>query len=98
PVVPGATLLGSGESLTWTPPSDASGTLSAFTIEAFDGVLASGSAVVVPIVVAAINDVPVFVEAGPFTVAETAAAGSVIGQIDAHDGDGGPIDGVAYSI
>ena len=57
-VTPGTTLLGTGESLVWTPAADANGTLNAFTVKATDGTLASAAAVQVQVVVAAVNDPP----------------------------------------
>lgn len=61
PVVSGTTLLGEGESLVWTPDPDAHGLLAAFTVRAFDGILASTVAVPVAVLV---NNAPV-AEAGP---------------------------------
>ncbi len=58
PVVPGTTLLGAGESLVWTPATNANGTLNAFTIVASDGALVSTPAVQVQVTVAPINDLP----------------------------------------
>ncbi len=49
PVLPGQTLLGAGESLRWQPP--AVGTISAFNLRAWDGELASATAVQVKVVV-----------------------------------------------
>ena len=51
--MPGATTLASGESLVWTPATDATGSFAAFTIRAYDGTLASASAVQVGITVSA---------------------------------------------
>src|SRR5206468_3975931 len=48
-VTPGVTLLSSGESWVWTPATNANGTLSAFTIKAYDGTAASASAVPVSV-------------------------------------------------
>lgn len=58
-ITPGATLLSTGESLVWTPAANAHGTINAFTIRAWDGALASGTAIQVQVSVAAVNDVPV---------------------------------------
>jgi|GEM_PF-1380478 len=58
-VLAGATLLGPGESLVWTPSLNANGTLGAFTVKAFDGGLASSTAIQVAVNVAAVNDAPV---------------------------------------
>ncbi len=58
PVVPGTTLLATGESLVWTPATNANGTLNAFTIVASDGSTISTPAVQVQVTVAAVNDLP----------------------------------------
>jgi len=57
-VTPGTTLLSTGESLVWTPASNASGTLNSFTAKAYDGTTVSGSAIQVQAVVASANDAP----------------------------------------
>jgi VCBS repeat-containing protein len=57
-VVAGTTLLGTGESLVWTPAANANGTLNAFTIKAWDGALNSATAIQVQVTVAAVNDAP----------------------------------------
>jgi hypothetical protein len=54
----GTTLLGTGESLVWTPAANANGTLNAFTIKAWDGALNSATAIQVQVTVAAVNDPP----------------------------------------
>ncbi|MFK8021832.1 MAG: PKD domain-containing protein [Pseudomonadales bacterium] len=42
---------------------------------------------------------PVFQSSGPFSVDEGAIATTVVGDVDAHDGDGGVVDsGINYSI
>ena len=47
----------------------------------------------------AVDDAPVFTAAGPFAVAENAPFGTVAGNVDANDGDGGAADtGIIYSI
>jgi autotransporter-associated beta strand protein len=59
-VVAGTTTLGSGESLVWTPAANANGAaLNAFTVKAYDGALASATAIQVKVDVAAVNDAPV---------------------------------------
>ncbi|MFO0878188.1 MAG: tandem-95 repeat protein [Gemmataceae bacterium] len=58
-ITPGVTLVGPGESLVWTPASNANGTLNAFTVRAHDGDLASLSPVQVKVTVTAVNDAPV---------------------------------------
>ena len=64
-MVPGTTLLGAGESLIWTPATNANGTLNAFTVRAWDGSLASASAVQVQVQVAAVNDAPTLTTVSP---------------------------------
>ncbi|MGI9186023.1 MAG: Ig-like domain-containing protein, partial [Gaiellales bacterium] len=49
----GATSIGPGESFVWTPPANAYGLLSAFTVRAFDGTSVSPSAITVQAQVAA---------------------------------------------
>lgn len=58
PVVAGSTLLSSGGILSWTSAPNASGTLSAFVVRAFDGSSASSVNIPVRINVAAANDAP----------------------------------------
>ena len=57
-VVAGTTLLGTGESLVWTPAANTNGTLNAFTIKAWDGTTTSATAIQVQVTVAAVNDAP----------------------------------------
>lgn len=57
-VVPGATILSTGEALVWVPASNANGTLNAFTVKAWDGQVASATAVQVRAQVAPVNDPP----------------------------------------
>jgi len=45
------------------------------------------------------NNAPIFTATGPFNIDENSSNGSFVGNIDAHDGDGGATDaGLAYSI
>jgi trimeric autotransporter adhesin len=60
PVVAGTTLLGTGESLVWTPAANANGTVNAFTIRAWDGTTTSAGAIQVQVMVTAVNDAPSF--------------------------------------
>ena len=60
-VTAGTTLLPSGESLVWTPAANAHGTLNTFTVKAWDGTLASASAVQVAVEISAVNDAPMIV-------------------------------------
>ncbi len=57
-VTPGTTLLANGESLMWTPAADASGTLAAFTVRAWDGTAASATAIQVQVSVAPAAETP----------------------------------------
>ena len=57
-VTAGATLLSTGEELVWTAATNASGTIEAFTIRAWDGTAASATAVAVHVNVTAVNDDP----------------------------------------
>ncbi len=54
PITEGVTTIGPSESLVWTSDGSASGTTSAFTVRAFDGTTASGSAIAVRLTVTAI--------------------------------------------
>ncbi|NUQ64303.1 MAG: putative Ig domain-containing protein, partial [Pirellulales bacterium] len=76
-VVPGVTLLSQGGALSWTPPGNANGQMEAFTIRAWDGVVASSTAVPVYVGVAPVNDAPLFVKGADLTVNEDAAAQSI---------------------
>ena len=58
-IIPGSTLLSTGESLVWTPTASTSGTLNAFTVKAYDGALLSNDAVQVQITVTVLNTIPV---------------------------------------
>jgi hypothetical protein len=69
-IVPGTTILDAGHELVWTPTANSSGDLPAFTVVAWDGALASSSAVQANVRVAAINDVPTLT-----TIATIAAGG-----------------------
>ena len=78
PVTAGSTLLAAGESLVWTPAADANGTLNAFTIKAWDGALASATAVQVRVAVAAVNDAPTLAAiTDPTAILEDAGAQTV---------------------
>jgi len=96
------TTLAPGESIAWTPPADAYGTLEAFTIVAWDGAAPSASPVRVRVVVAAANDVPVLAPAGPalpsITEDDTGGAGTLVSAIvgdTISDIDEGALEGIA---
>lgn len=57
-VVAGTTTLGAGESLVWTPASNANGQLAAFTVRAWDGTVASTNQAQIQVSVTALNDAP----------------------------------------
>lgn len=91
-VTEGSTLISSGDSVVWTPASNANGTLAAFTVKAYDGALASSTAIPVNVVVAAVNDAPTLAnfsalngasEDTPFTISyETLAAAGNEADVD----------------
>ncbi|MGY0195427.1 hypothetical protein ACWA7J_10170 [Leptothrix sp. BB-4] len=55
---PTGTIVGSGEKLQWKGAANANGELNAFTVTAWDGALASASAIQVKASVTAVNDAP----------------------------------------
>ena len=81
-VVPGTTLLGSGENLIWTPALNVYGVLDAFTVKVWDGLLASADpSVQVRVEVTAVNDAPVVTDIPGQTFPE----GSVFSGIPLDD-------------
>lgn len=62
-VVAGSTLLSSGETWSWIPATNASGTIAAFAVSAYDGLTTSTNAVAVNIIVTNGNDAPVVANA-----------------------------------
>ncbi|MEK7950277.1 YHYH protein [Luteolibacter soli] len=56
PVSAGSALISTGESVVWTPGANENGTLAAFTVKAWDGSLASSSAVTVNVQVTSVAD------------------------------------------
>jgi RHS repeat-associated protein len=59
-IVPGVTLLGPGEAVVWTPATGVFGnSINAFTVKAYDGSLASATAVQVAVNVANVDSAPV---------------------------------------
>ncbi|MEK7678284.1 MAG: Ig-like domain-containing protein, partial [Verrucomicrobiota bacterium] len=69
-VVAGTSLLSAGESLVWTPSTNATGTVSAFALAAWDGTANSSPAVPVKVSVSAANDAPTLTVAGSTNVVE----------------------------
>ena len=67
-VTAGSTLLTTGEKLQWKAGANATGTLNAFTVSAYDGALASAVPVPVRVSVTAENDAPVRTSAAPSAI------------------------------
>ncbi|MCE9591660.1 MAG: tandem-95 repeat protein [Planctomycetes bacterium] len=89
-VTAGSTLLSTGESLVWTPAADANGSLTAFTVKAWDGLAASVSAIAVGVGVTPVNDTPSFSKGADQAVNEDAAPQTIAGwatAISAGPGD-----------
>ncbi|MDB6024967.1 MAG: hypothetical protein JWM68_1190 [Verrucomicrobiales bacterium] len=96
----GSTLLATNGSWIWTPSANTNGTVNAFTVKAWDGALASASAVQVSANVAAVNDAPTVTnittlatatEDVPFTISYTALAAAA----DETDVDG---DAISFRV
>ncbi len=96
-VVPGVTTLGTGESLIWTPPLHANGTganaLNAFMVKAWDGALASATAVQVKVATSAVNHAPTLTTVSTLTGAYEDTAylipyAALLGASDLADVDG----------
>ena len=85
-VTEGSTTLGSGESLVWTPALDANGSLNAFTVKAFDGIIVSDTAVQVQVTVAALNDAPTIASTATAAIDDDATStlfsATTIGEVD----------------
>ncbi|WP_420904253.1 Calx-beta domain-containing protein [Candidatus Magnetaquiglobus chichijimensis] len=97
-VVAGTTMLATGESLVWTPASNANGTLGAFTVKAHDTHTFSASAVAVNVVVGAVNDQPVVTAGGTLAYTENDAAKVIDATITLADVDDTQITGATVSI
>ncbi len=98
-VTAGSTLISSGESVVWTPATNASGTLAAFTVKAYDGSLASSTAVQVNVSVAA-NTAPTLttISTLPGATEDTAFSisyATLFAASNAADSDG---DAIAFQI
>lgn len=97
PVNAGSTLLASGESLVWTPAVNANGSLTAFSVKAWDGAAASLTAVPVIVTTAAVNDAPSFALNGTAqSVKKNAQAQTVAGW--AKNLSAGPTDESAQTL
>ncbi|MEI7855665.1 MAG: DUF4347 domain-containing protein, partial [Planctomycetota bacterium] len=79
-VVAGTTLLSAGQTLVWTAAaSNANGILSAFTVKAFDGLLASAPAIQVSVNIAAVNNAPVAIDDSISLMEDTTYSGKLRG-------------------
>ena len=95
-IIPGTTLLGPGEFVTWTPDANANGLIDAFVVKAWDAKDASAMGVIVQVDVAAVNDAPTLsvvatlldaVENEPYTISYNDLALAA----DEADVEGSPI-------
>lgn len=104
PVIAGSTVFHNGDTLTWTPPLNANGTVAAFTVKAFDGTainnpagaLSSATAVQVTISVTPVNDPPTLTTINPFIggvqgISFDFTYSSLLAASDAADVDSTPI-------
>ncbi|MGZ3184347.1 MAG: cadherin domain-containing protein, partial [Telluria sp.] len=99
-VTPGVTVLGSGESLQWTPAANVNGkALPAFSVRAWDGALASSAAATVAVDVSAVDDAPVLgVAGGPISYTAGAAPiaiGASVGDIEL---DAAGYNGASFTV
>ncbi|MGI9213676.1 MAG: VCBS domain-containing protein, partial [Methylococcaceae bacterium] len=100
-VTAGSTVISSGESLVWTPDTNANGTLAAFTVKAYDGVLSSANAATINVSVAAVNDAPVRTAGtlSAITVNEdSASAATSLGLAGITYGPGGGSDETGQTV
>jgi VCBS repeat-containing protein len=97
-VTAGTTQIASGDKVRFTPATNANGTINAFTVKAFDGYMASSTAVQVKVVLTAVNDAPTANNATLTTIAEDVSnasnTGTAVSVITAYCTD---IDGVAVT-
>ena len=93
PVTAGMTSITAGESLVWTPPTSASGSLDAFTVVAYDGALYSAATKSVKVSVGAVNDAPTLTRfSGPITSGNEDSAIPITFAALAAKGDQADID------
>lgn len=101
-VVAGSTLLGTGESLVWTPASNANGNIVGFTVKAWDGTLASNTALNVTFYVAPVNDAPTLTTISSFSGTEdsvlTINYSTLLAASDAADVDYDALSFVIQSV
>lgn len=87
-VVPGTTLLSTGQSLVWTPAANANGVLNAFTITAYDGTSVSAAPIQVQVSVAAVIDQPTLTRNNTLTLkAATTATITAASYLAVADAD-----------
>ena len=99
-IAAGTTTIGAGEKLRWTPAANANGTLNAFTVKAYDGALASVTAVQVQVVIAAVADAPVLTSMTALTGATEDTSyeityAQLVTNSDVADADG---DAISFRI
>ena len=94
-VVGGATTLATGESLVWTPAANVNGTRTAFTVKAWDGALASATAISVQVVLTPVNDAPTLTAISNRVIAEDAAPISVSFTVADAETQAGPLQLIA---
>lgn len=66
-VTPGVTTIGAGETIVWTGPANAFGTLPAFSVRAFDGTAFSPNTAQISINTVFVNDPPTLTTINPFS-------------------------------
>jgi VCBS repeat-containing protein len=102
-VTAGTTEIASGDKVRFTPAIHANGTVNAFTVKAFDGYMASSTAVQVKVVLTAFNDAPTANNAMLTTIAEDVSnasnTGTAVSVITAYctDVDGVAVTGIAIT-
>jgi len=93
-VTAGTSTLASGETWVWTPASNANGTLNAFTVKAYNGTLASDTAIQVQVTTTAVNDNPTITN----SLNDIAMSDEVTVSITANDGGGTDEDAQTFSF
>ncbi|MFO0946524.1 MAG: hypothetical protein U1D30_11335 [Planctomycetota bacterium] len=96
-VVPGVTIVSSGDSLVWTPPINAFGIVAAFRVVAWDGYLASSSPKQVNVNVTASNNAPIAVNNGPYYVV-TPGESLTLSAIGSYDPDSNDVVGIFWDL
>ncbi|MCX6857074.1 MAG: tandem-95 repeat protein, partial [Verrucomicrobia bacterium] len=98
-ITPGSTLLSSGESIVWTPPTDVNGHISAFTIKAWDGELASDATHTLFVNLTAVNDAPTLTSISTLTGAtEDEPFGIHVATLETAANEADAESGVSFRI